>query len=248
MVDTMTPILAANPDVLAAFALSSVYVVCLIVGGGLIVVSTVFGGDADADVDVEIGGAAVADVGVDVDAGMGVDVDVDADIGAVVDVGGDAVHGAHVHAPSALSLASWFSIHFVVYFLAVFGLVGTTMTRLSSAGSTLTLLWSLIGGLGVGQGVHQLLRYLRRTSGNSASNVGDYLNQPARVTIKIAPPQKGEVSVSVRGRTRFVPAVARRDDDLFESGDPVVVVAYRNGTAEVVSRKEYEFVTDSEAK
>ena len=32
MVDTMTPILAANPDVLAAFALSSVYVVCLIVG------------------------------------------------------------------------------------------------------------------------------------------------------------------------------------------------------------------------
>lgn len=238
MMDTMTSILAANPEVPAAFALSSVYVVCLIVGGGLIVVSTVFAGNADADVDAEIGGAAVADVGVDVDA----------DVGVAVDVGVDAAHVAHVHAPSGLSLASWFSIHFVVYFVAVFGLVGTTMTRLSSAGSTTTLLWSLIGGLGVGQGVHQLLRYLRRTSGNSAANVGDYLNQPARVTIKIAPPQKGEVSVSVRGRTRFVPAVARRDDDLFESGDPVVVVAYRNGTAEVVSRKEYEFVTDSEAK
>lgn len=236
MVDTMTSILAANPEVLAALALSSVYVVCLIVGGGLIVVSTVFGGHADADVDVEIGGATVADIGVDVD--------MDADVG----VGADAAHGAHVHAPSGLSLASWFSIHFVVYFLAVFGLVGTTMTRLASAASTTTLLWSLIGGLGVGQAVHQLLRYLRRTSGNSASNVADYLNQPARVTIKIAPPQKGEVSVSVRGRTRFVPAVARRDDDLFESGDPVVVVAYRSGTAEVVSRKEYEFVTDSQAK
>ncbi|MCH7721625.1 MAG: hypothetical protein IH988_11675 [Planctomycetes bacterium] len=244
MVDTMTSILAANPEVPAALALSSVYVVCLIVGGGLIVVSTLFGGNAD--VDVEIGGAAVADVGVDINADVGVGAD--ADIGADVDVGAGAVHGAHVHAPSGLSLASWFSIQFVVYFLAVFGLVGTTLTRLSSAGSMTTLLWSVIGGLGIGQGVHQLLRYLRRTSGNSASNVGDYLNQPARVTIKIAPPQKGEVSVSVRGRTRFVPAVARRDDDLFESGDPVVVVAYRNGTAEVVSRKEYEFVTDSEAK
>ena len=221
MVDTMTTFAAANPEVLAAFTLSSVYVVCLIVGGGLIVVSTVFGGDADADVDVEIGGA---------------------------DVGADAGHSTHVDSPSGLSLASWFSIHFLVYFLAVFGLVGTTMTRLSPAGSTTTLLWSLIGGLGIGQSVHQLLRYLRRTSGNGAADVSDYINQPATVTIKIAPPQKGEVSVSVRGRTRFVPAVARRDDDSFESGDRVVVVAYRNGTSEVVSQKEYEFVTDSEAK
>jgi len=245
MVDTMTTLAAATPEVLAAFTLSSVYVVCLIVGGGLIVVSTVFGGDADADVDVEIGGV---DVGVDVDADVNLDVDVDADIGADLDVGADAVLGAHVHAPSGLSLASWFSIQFVVYFLAVFGLVGTTLTQLSSAGSTTILLWSLIGGLGVGQGVHQLLGYLRRTSGNSAPNVADYINQPASVTIKIAPPQKGEVSVSVRGRTRFLPAVARRDDDLFESGDAVVVLAYRNGTAEVVSRKEYEFLTDSDVK
>ena len=52
----------------------------------------------------------------------------------------------------------------------------------------------------------------------------------------------------VRGRERFVAARTKRDDDEFKINDQVVVVAFVNGAAEIVSKKEYEFVTDSTAE
>ncbi len=66
-------------------ALTSVYWICLIVGGGLLIVSTLTGGDADA----------------------GLDADLDADVSLEGDV--DTGHGP------ASSLASWISMQFVVF-------------------------------------------------------------------------------------------------------------------------------------
>jgi hypothetical protein len=54
------------------------------------------------------------------------------------------------------------------------------------------------------------------------------------------------VVVATRTGERFVAAVAKRHDDGFALGDRVVVVGFDNGVAEVVSRREYEFVTDSQ--
>ena len=73
----------------------------------------------------------------------------------------------------------------------------------------------------------------------------DYINKIARVTIDILPPNKGEVAVQVQDAERFLPAVAKRDRDKFEAGSTVVVVGFSAGTAKVVSRQEYEFMTDS---
>jgi hypothetical protein len=72
------------------------------------------------------------------------------------------------------------------------------------------------------------------------------VNTHARVTVAIVPGQRGEVALQVRGRERFVPAVARRADDRFDVGDRVGIVAFANGTAEVVSRQEYEFINEPE--
>ncbi len=224
--------------------LTTVYIVCLIVGGGLLVVSTVFGHDAEGDVDVS------ADAHLDLDTDLDADIDVDADVAGDVDVGADVDVDGHVdvdHAVEGFTLATWFSIRFLVYFMATFGLIGTVLSYTTSLS-----MWAVLGaavgsGLVVGQTVHQTLRYLRRTSGDSAPVTGDFLNQGARVTLAVSPEQCGEVAIQIRGRERFVRAVPQRPDDHFNVGDRVVVVTYANGTAEVISKQEYDFLHEHES-
>ena len=78
-------------------ALITLYWICLIVGGGLLVISTFLGGhhDASGDFDMDVGGdidlGGDIDVGGDVDLGgdLSVDADVDADVGMEADVSAD---------------------------------------------------------------------------------------------------------------------------------------------------------------
>ena len=188
--------------------LTTLYWVCLIVGGGLIVISSVAGGDADACFDADL------------------DVDLDVDTG-------------YAHASA---LTSWFSIQFVVFFLAMFGVVGVTLTHLTQRTSGVVLTLAISAGLLVGQGVHQLLRKLRRSSGDSTPKVADYVNKLARVTITVANEKKGEIALRVGRSDRFIAALARHSDDTFSPDQQVGVVAYRDGVAEVVSREEFEFL------
>ena len=188
--------------------LTTLYWVCLIVGGGLIVISSVAVGDADAGFDADL------------------DVDLDVDTG-------------HAYASA---LTSWFSIQFVVFFLAMFGVVGVTLTHLTQRTSGVVLTLAISAGLLVGQGVHQLLRKLRRSSGDSTPKVDDYINKLARVTITVANEKKGEIALRVGRSDRFIAALARHSDDTFSPDQQVGVVAYRDGVAEVVSREEFEFL------
>ena len=160
--------------------LTTLYWVCLIVGGGLIVISSVAGGDADAGFDADL------------------DVDLDVDT-------------CHAH---ATALASWFSIQFVVFFLAMFGVIGVTLTHLTQRTSGVVLTIAVSAGLLVGQGVHQLLRKLRRSSGDSTPKVDDYINKLARVTITVANEKKGEIALRVGRSDRFIAALAKHSDGL----------------------------------
>lgn len=194
--------------------MTSVYWVCLIVGGGLLLISSLAGGDTDAGIDA--------------------DVDVDLDVDADVDGG---------HVPSG-SLASWFSMQFVVFFMAVFGVVGVVLTHLTDTGAAGALTTAMVAGLVVGQAVHQLMRKLRRSSGDSTPRVRDYVDKLARVTVTVTAVKKGEVVLRVGRADRYIPAISKHAETTFASGDQVAVVAYRDGVAEVVSREEYEFLTD----
>jgi len=236
----MSDVLALSDSVNAGLALiGPFYIISLVIGGGLVVISTVFSGDADVDADFDM------DVDVDVDVDLDVDVDgpVDGDVAA--DVGGDADVAAGDHPAGALSLSAWFSVKFVVYFLAMFGLIGTVLTHLTGSSPAMVLVGAVAGGVIVGQVVHQLFRYLRRSGGNSEVVTKDFVDQLARVTIAIAPAKCGEVAVKARGRERFVAAMARRNDDAFKAGDTVGIVAFVAGKAEVVSREEFEFINES---
>ena len=201
-------------------SLITLYWICLIVGGGLLVISSLAGTDTDigADVDVDI------------------DLDVDADLA----VDGDVTAG-HAHASS---LTTWFSIQFLVFFMAVFGVVGVTMTHLSTQTGGVTLAAALVGGLIFGQGVHQLMGKLRRNSGDSTPKVEDYVNKIARVTIAVEPPKRGEIALRVGRAERYIPAIAKRQDQMFASGTLVGVVGYHEGVVEIVSREEYDFLNE----
>lgn len=219
---------------------SALYVISLILGGGLLLLSMAFGGSSDAGIDAGAGDFDLGDAGVDMSADASADVgaDVDADIGQDVQMGHAAPHGVH--------LATWFSLQFLIYFLAAFGLIGTALTYASSVTSPFVMLIALVGGAIVGQVAHQSIRALKRSGVGSDPSKEDYLNRIARVTIAIAPRRRGEVAVATRNGERYVPAAAKRGDDGFALGDRVVVIAFNNGVAEVVSRREYEFVTDAQ--
>ncbi len=213
-----TSLLAAAP--IAMVALEIAYIASLIVGGGLMLLSTMFGQDADADVDFG-------------------DVDADFDLDTDADPGIDAPHDA-----SAMSLASWFSTQFVVYFLAGFGLVGVVLTFLTPQSTAAVAVSAVVVGIVTGQSAHHVLRYLKRSSSDSAPTTADFVNKPARVTITVQPTQRGEVAVMVRGRERFVPAKPKHNDQSFNVGDTIVIVSYHAGTAEIVSKEEFEFVAN----
>ena len=198
--------------------LTTVYWACLVVGGGLMLLS-MLGGDSDADVSVD------TDIDVDFDAGVDLDADVD---------GVDLSHA------DAAALSTWFSMRFIVFFVAIFGAVGVILRHLTALETGLAFIMALVIGLIVGQVAHHVFRVIRRTSGDSTPRPQDYVNRLARVTIAIAPPNKGEVAIQVRSARRFVPAVASGEAQGFNSGDEVVVVGYRAGVAQVISREEFE--------
>lgn len=207
--------------------LTILYWICMIVGGSLLVLSMVGAAEGDADVDFD------ADVSLDADVDM--DADIDADLSAD-DVG--AGYGG------VGSLATWLSVRFLVYFVAVFGVLGVVLTYLTSTGRSATLGVAALGGLVAGQGVHQLFRKLKQSSGNSTPTVEDYINKIGRVSIPVTGEQKGEISLRVRRSDRYIPALAKHADAMFKAGDEVAVVDYRGGVAEVISRQEYEFLTN----
>jgi len=235
----------SDAAVLAALpSLAGIYVVCLVVGGGLLLVSTALGGHGHADVDAD--GVAGVDLHMDADA-AGLDVDPDGLHADGVDVHADDLSAGHADADSAMSLATWFSLRFVIYFLAVFGLIGTVLTYMSGMQNAAVLAWAVVAGLVVGQTVHQTLRYVSRTSGDSSVQISDYLHKSARVTIAIRPGSRGEVAVRVRDGERFVPAVARHENERFDIGQTVVIASFSAGTADVISQKEDEFMAESKA-
>lgn len=221
-------------------ALTGVYLFCLIVGGGMLLISTVLGGSHDADVDIG------TDVDVDVDVAGDMDMGGGVDAGADLDVDGADATGAHHGAPSALALSKWFSVRFLVYFAAMFGLVGTVLTYMTAVQAGWVFLIALVAGVLMGQFVHQVVRALQRGEVSSEVRVEDLVAKTARVTIAVRPPARGEVGVRVGDREVFLAAVAQRPDDAFDIGAQVRITAYSGGLAQVVSCREYEFTHPAE--
>ena len=218
------------------------YWIGLIVGGGLVVLTLLSAGESASDTDVDFDSDFDADFDADVDADF--DADMDAEFDVETDHAGELAAGhasdlAHGGA-GLLSLSAWLSVRFFVYFAAVFGAVGIVFTYLTDCTFNTTLTIATAAGACIGQGVHHLMRVIKQTSGNTQARPRDFLYRPGRVTVAIAAPHKGEVAVEVRRTERFLPAVVVGATPGLGVGAPVIVVGYRGGIVQVVSREEYE--------
>ena len=220
----MEPAILGALDTTAS-VLIALYWGTLIIGGGLLLLSSLGGighhsGDFDAGANMDV------DVHAGLDAGHA-----DAGVGTLPhhEVGTDSAHAAH---NGASAISTWLSLRFAVFFLAMYGATGLILTYMSGASEWVVFGLALVIGLAVGQAAHQIFRLIRRTSGDSTPRTVDYVNRPGRVTIAVMPPEKGEVALQVRGAERFVPAVTETATG-FSVGEEVVVVDYRDGVARV---------------
>jgi hypothetical protein len=241
-----------EPAVLAAFDPGPVYVGCLVFGGGLVMLLALGGGHHESGLDAPGDAAGLDAPDLPGDA-AGIDaVDVAPDVGATdgIDTALES-DAATVHAPDAghahtgIDAFAWFSLRFVVYFLAVFGMVGTVLTYMSDLRRGPILAVAAITGLAAGQIVHWFMRAIIRSGSNSEVMTRDLVNRPARVTVAIARGRRGQVAVPVRDSEVYLSAVALREDDQFALGDRVVVKEYQCGIASVISHKEHTFRQDT---
>lgn len=195
-----------------------VYLFCLVLAGGLAVLSAF--GDV---LDVDAGG--------DVDLGSGVDLDGGVDLDADVDPGAD----------SGFDWARVLSLRGLLYSVFGFGLAGTLQVWLldASPASPVTLATAVVAGFGLGWLTDRLVGLIRRVS--TPDRVGDvgFEGCVGRVLVPIRDGSPGRVRVMRDGRTFDVRALphGRPDSDPSEWTD-VIVVEVREGFALVVPDEE----------
>lgn len=200
--------------------MDAVYLVCLLVGGFFVALSTLGGADADGDADF--------DLDVDADADIDFDLDVDAD-GA--DLGhadlGDAAGGA------GAGFVDLFSLRFVFLFAAFFGLTGVLLGWAGTV-EPLRLALALAMGFVVGLGGNYAIKTFGYRSVSSDVRRTDLIGRTAQVTLPFAGQEKGKISVVAKDTRLYLVARALDSEAAFTAGDEVVVVRLDEGVAEVV--------------
>lgn len=187
--------------------METLYLVSLVVGGGVALLSA-FGDFLDFG-------------GVDVDADFDADLDFDTDVDAGIDG----------HAPSA----AIFSLRSLVFSLFGFGAVGTALTALGSAPSAPTTIVLAAGaGLVVGYLVGAFLAYLKRSDTGARAGDESYLGLTGRVTLPLRPDAPGQVVVARGNRehtVRALPHESTSGDP--RAWRTVVVIDMKDGIARV---------------
>lgn len=207
----------------------SVYLASLILGGGLLGFSILFGGDHDADHDVDMDHDLDVDMDVDADMDLDVDHDVDMDADHDVDAGdaGDAV--------LATFLGPLVSIRFWTFFTAFFGLTGTLLTLLKLSNPVTIAGTSLGMGLACGYSVAMLMKLLKTSQvAHELIPERDYPMKAATVVLDVAPGEPGIVRIDVSGTSIDIDAdVHATDMPNFKRGSKVIVLSYANNRVTV---------------
>lgn len=187
------------------------YLFCLVVGGGLLLVS-LFGADGDAD---PHGGVEIEADGLDAPPGEMADAD------------------GWVHAGEWGVAREFLSVRSLFYFLAGFGATGLLMEALTSASPGVAAAWALIAGmLGAGAAgtLYALLR--RSESGRVPTGTGHLLGQPARVVLPVVHGRRGKVRAVVGGReVEFLARLYGAEEPECPRGATVVIVDLDGETA-----------------
>lgn len=214
--------------------MGTIYGVCLLVGGVLVLTSIFLGGHGDMDADMD----ASADLALEAD--FDADLDADFDIDADGDIHFDADHDIHSVDKADFDAGVWLpflSLRFWIFGSAFFGLTGTVLQLLQGplgVSSLLIHVASALMGVSVGTGTAYLFRALQRQEVNSMITPRQMVGQVAKVSIPIDNKNKGKIKLLINGERIDMIAHTEEEDD-FKQGDEAFVIAIRDGEARVVS-------------
>jgi membrane protein implicated in regulation of membrane protease activity len=185
------------------------YLITLIVGGVLVVVSLVGGDHHDA------GGHAT-----------------DGD-------GHGASHDGAVDHGSALdALLSWLplsSFRFWTFFAAFFGLTGTALSLLASAGPVATAIAATATGYGAGVALTRAIRAVQAGSSDSSLAPDDLVGATAKVLVPVAAGRTGKIRLHLKDRTIDLLAETQETVEL-AAGESALVIAVPGDGRAVIAR------------
>jgi membrane protein implicated in regulation of membrane protease activity len=184
------------------------YIIAAIVGGGLVIVSALFGGETDHSVEHDAPG----------------------DLGSS-DV--DVHHGHDFHMSEVLHWVPFLSLRFWTYFLMSFGLIGVILRLATDVPEPMTAWLAAGSGFAIGLSAMVLLRLAAKMEGDSSTRTEDLLGVQAKVVVTVRPDQMGKVRCRVKGDTLEFLALAHEEQTM-EPGEDVVIVAIENDRARVV--------------
>lgn len=184
------------------------YLITLIVGGVLVAISLVVGGDGDAgghDGQLEGGGHGDAHAHDD----------------------GHVDHGGALDA--ALGWLPIGSLRFWTFFAAFFGLTGTALSLLPGSGSVVTAVAAVAVGYGAGIALTRIVRRLQRSSSDSSLAAADLIGATAHVLLPVAPGRAGKVRLHLKDRAIDLLAETQEDAELTPGEKALVIAAPQQG-------------------
>jgi hypothetical protein len=199
------------------------YLFAAVLGGGLLLLSMLGGGEHDTSHDVG---------GHDFDHDVGHDVNGGHDGHGGHDAGAD--HDAHFRAGELV--LGLFRPRNMIFFLATFGITGTLLTLLTSVSTFGGLVPSLAMGFGAMVVTHGVFVWLKRSE-TAVDVVSDaeLEGSLARVTLPLTPGARGRIACSVGGREVHVVArLAAGYEQTLDAGREVVVLHMSDTVAEVM--------------
>jgi hypothetical protein len=202
----------------------TVYVFCLVLGGGLAALSVA------SDV-LDFGGADF-----DLDLDLDLDLDVDVDTGGGIDSAGSA-------------WGKLFSIYGILYFILGFGLTGTLLTWLMSNSFAATLPLAIGSGLVSGTFASRLVGYLKGSESGALEGDESWDGHTGQILLPLGVDSPGKVKMFKGAREHVIRALPHGNawEELAENSalipaieawKQVMVVEVKNGIAYVVPTDE----------
>lgn len=207
----------------------AIYLICGIVGGGLILAAALGGLTSSALDGIDTGGDADVDFDHSVDFDTA-DIDIDGDVD--IDMTSDAGDGFDMaeHMESAKDFTQdagfwlpFFSLRFWIYFAGGFGLFGTFLTLTKAAMEPIALWLALGFGALIGTAVAMVMRWLKGQESDSMIREKDMLGVSGKMVVTPRNGQPGKVRISVKGETLDLLALSRKGTEV-ERGEEVVVI------------------------
>jgi membrane protein implicated in regulation of membrane protease activity len=206
----------------------TLYIVCAVVGGGLMLLSALggvfhldLGGGHEASLEADhqidfghdlssTGGHSIEVAGHDVDAGFGL---------------GDV-------------WLAFVSMRFVTYFAGIFGISGLSLTLFTGLAAAAVAFYSFGFAFVIGYGGALLFRYLRVEGETSGVTADDYIGAMGTALVKVLPSQPGKVRVCIKGDTLDLIALPEGEKEIAQ-GEEIVVVGVEGNTFRVAPKGDY---------